>query len=316
MDYFDCTVIGDVFLDIAVKVDSDPRSFILGGTSYCNFIKPTFGGSGNVAVGVSTLGGKAAFIGKAGSDLFGKLYAQDLENHGVFSRVFFDKRSPTGLILVFVEENERSFLIFRGANDRLSTSEIGKAAELIRKSSFVYFCGYSLVHNPQENAVLKAIGLAKKYGVKVVFDPGAYNLVKSKRRLFLKLLDLCDIFSPNLDEALAITNATSIKGIIRELRERVPLTALKCGRNGSVLISRKKIARIRSCDVKCMDTTGAGDAFTAALIYGLTNRLPLQSIGRLANWYAAEVATNIGPRSFPSKSKIEHFLERLRWFDH
>ena len=312
MGYFDCTVIGDVFFDIVVKVDFDPKSFFSGGTSYCNFVKPIFGGSGNVAVGVSTLGGKAAFVGKAGNDLFGKLYAQDLENRGVFSRIFFDRRSPTGLILVFVEEKERSFLVFRGANDQLSVSEIGKADDLIRKSSFVYFCGYSLIHDPQKNAILRAVELAKKYGAKIVFDPGAYNLVMAERDFFVKLLDLCDVVSLNVDEAQAITKKTDFRDVINELRQKVSLTALKCGKNGSALVSKENIVRTKGYHVKCVDPTGAGDAFTSALIYGLTRRLPLESIGRLANWFAARVITAVGARNFPSNSEIENFLNRLR----
>jgi len=269
------------------------------------------GGSGNVAVGLSTLGGKTAFVGKAGNDLFGKLYAQDLKNRGVVSKIFFDRCSQTGLILVFVEEKERSFLVFRGANDQLSVSEIGRSDDLIKKSSFVYFCGYSLVRAPQKNAILRAVELAKKYGAKIVFDPGAYNLVKSQREFFVKLLDLCDVVSLNLDEAQAITKKTNIRDMINELRQKVSLTGLKCGKNGSVLVSKESNVRTKGYSVKCVDPTGAGDAFTCALIYGLTRQLPLESIGRLANWFAARTITNIGARNFPPNPEIERFLRRL-----
>jgi len=301
---FDCTVIGEVFLDVVVKAGFDYGRLFRGGTSYCDLIKPVLGGSGNVAVGLSMLGGKAAFVGKAGDDFFGKLYARDLKNSGVFSKVFFERQSSTGLIIVFVGENERSFLVFRGANDKLSSSDIEKALDLIRNSSFVYFSGYSLVNNPQKNAILRAIDLAKESNVKIVFDPGAHNLVKSKQRLFEKLLGLCDVFSPNLDEALAITKATNIKELIEELKERVPLTALKCGKDGSVLISRKEVVKVESYDVRHLDTTGAGDAFTAALIYGLTRRMQLPSIGKLVNWFAAEVVTNVGSRNYRQTGPI------------
>ncbi len=311
MSCFDCTVIGDVFFDIIVKTDFDPRSFFSGGTSYCDFIKLMLGGSGNVAVGLSIFGGKAAFVGKAGNDSLGKLYAQDLKNRGVVSRIFFDKCSQTGLIVVFAEEKERSLLVFRGANDQLSISEIGKADDLIKKSRFVYFCGYSLVHTPQRSAILRAVELAKKYSAKILFDPGAYNLVESERGFFVKLLDSCDVVSLNLDEAQAITKKTNIGDVIDDLRQRVSLTALKCGKNGSALVTKKSIVRTKGYSVKCIDPTGAGDAFTSAFIYGLTRRLPIESIGRLANWFAAQVTKNIGARDFPSRQEIEHFLRRL-----
>ena len=312
MHFFDCTVIGDVFLDILIQVNGDYRRFFRGGTSYCNFAKTVLGGSGNIAVGLSTLGGRVALVGKAGNDYFGKLYMRDLKNKGVVPKIFFDKDFPTGLITVFVEgEKERSFLIFRGANDKLSIDEIEKVKNLIKRSKYVYFSGYSLVNDPQRSAILRAIELARNFKAKIVFDPGAYNLVKSKQKFFAKLLDLCDIFSPNLVEAEAITNTTNMEDVINELRNKVPLTALKCGKNGSVLISEKNIEKVPSFKVKCLDPTGAGDAFTAALIYGLVRGLSLETIGRLANWFAAQVTTRVGPRSFPSKSSIDQFFEKL-----
>jgi sugar/nucleoside kinase (ribokinase family) len=312
MDLFDCTVIGDVFVDTIVKVNGNYERFFRGGTSYCNFAKALLGGSGNVAAGLSAMGGTPAFVGKAGYDFFGKLYIQDLKEDGVVTKIFLDKHSPTGLIIVLVEdEKQRSFLVFRGANDKLSPAEIDKAVSLIRKSTYLYFSGYSLVVDPQRSAILRAIDLAKKFKSKIIFDPGAFNLVKSEKALFTKLLDSCDVFSPNLAEARAITNVSDTDDVIDKLREKVPLTALRCDENGCILISKENVVRISSYDVECVDPTGAGDAFTAGLIYGLCRGLPLQSIGQLSSWFAAEVITRIGPRSFPTKSKIERFLKRL-----
>lgn len=312
MDFFDCTVVGDVFLDVILKVKHGHMRFFRGGTSYVDFAKAVLGGSGNVAVGLSSLGGKAAFVGKAGDDFFGKLYIRNLKKKRVVPKIFFDRDSPTGLVISLVGDGkQRSFLVFRGANDKLSTSEIDKETDLFRRSKYVYFSGYSLVNDPQRSAVLRAIGLARKFKAKIVFDPGAYNIIKSRRKIFLRLLDLCDIFSPNLEEAQAITNATNIEDIISQLRDKVPFIALKCDANGSILISGKNIVKIPSFKVRVLDPTGAGDAFTAALIYGLAHALPLESTGKLANWVAAEVVAHVGSRSFPSKSRSDLFLTKL-----
>ncbi len=309
---FDCTIIGDVFLDVIVKVNRSSERFFQGGTSYCNFAEAVFGGSGNVAAGLSVIGGTAAFVGKAGYDFLGELYIKDLKERGVVAKIFLDEHSPTGMVLVFVEDGkQRSFLVFRGSNDKLSPSEIEKAKSLIKRSNYLYFSGYSLVNNPQRSAILRALELAKKFKIKIVFDPGAFNLVKSEKTFFTKLLDSCDVFSPNLEEARAITNATDTNDVINKLREKIPLTTLKCDQKGCILINKENVVRVPSYNVRCVDPTGAGDAFTAGVIYGLSRGLPLESIGQLANWFAAELVTSVGPRSFPTKSKIERFLERL-----
>jgi len=313
MKSFDCTVVGDVFTDVIVQIHGNCEQFFRGGTSYCSFAKAVPGGSGNVAVGLSTIGGATAFVGKAGHDFFGNLYVQNLEEKGVVSKIFLDKHSPTGLIIALVEDGkQRSFLVFRGANDKLAPDEIEKATSLIKRSNYIYFSGYSLVNDPQRNAIFRAVSLAKKFKTKIVFDPGASNLVKSEKRLFTELSGLCDVFSPNMDEARAITNATSVDDVVSRLRKKIPFTALKCDENGCILINKEGAVRVPSYNVRCVDPTGAGDAFTAAVIYGLSRGLPLQIIGQLANWFAAEVVAGIGPRSFPGKSKINRFLESHR----
>lgn len=309
MVLFDCTIIGDVMIDIIVREKMGKPRLVFGGTSYCSSAKVEFGGAGNVAAGLSTLGGKAAFIGKAGNDILGRLYIQDLRKRRVFPRVFIDETCSTGVDIIFLNhENERSFLVFRGANDRMSSNEIEKASCEIKKSAYVYFSGYSLVNQPQEDAVLHAVELARKHKRKIVFDPGAHNIVRSKKKLFTRLLSLCDVFSPNLEEASAITNMDCFEDIVEKLRGSVPFTALKLGKDGSLLISEKETVRTQGHRVQCMDTTGAGDAFVAAIIYGLNLELPLATTGRLANWFAGETITQMGSRSFPSRSRIRNFL--------
>jgi fructokinase len=308
MKRFDCTVVGDVFFDIPVRGFSS--QFYSGGTSYCNIAKPLPGGSGNVAVGISNLGGKVAFVGKAGKDVFGKTYEKDLKAHKVFSRMFFDDSLPTGLVFVVIEEHQRSFIVSRGANDQLSRSDIEKIEDVIRDSRFIYSCGYSLVRNPQKTAILDALERGKKFGTRVVFDPGAYNLILSDRAFFWSIIDLCDVVSLNLDEAKALTEKTSRVDMVREIAERVPFVVLKCGEDGSLLFNEGKIVRTMGYRVKCVDSTGAGDAFTSAIVYGLSHKLALGLTCELANWYAAQVVRKTGARCFPSKLQTERFIDK------
>jgi sugar/nucleoside kinase (ribokinase family) len=156
---------------------------------------------------------------------------------------------------------------------------------------------------------LKAAKTAKEHKTKIAFDPGAHNLIRSKPWLFAKALDLCDVFLPNLEEASEITRTTNKDDVISALKNRAPLTAMKCGKDGCILISKKRVVRVPGFNVKCVDSTGAGDAFASALIFGLANNFPLRNVGQLANWFASQVTTRIGARNFPSKTKIRSFLK-------
>ena len=309
---FDCVAIGDVMFDVYVGNFASPVHFLKGGTFYCDFAKIDFGGTGNVASGLALLGGKTAFIGKAGNDCWGRLYDEDLKTKGVTTRIFYEDGLFTGLALVGVEgDGERSFCVFRGANDTLSEHDVEHAVDLIRRSEYLYFSGYSLANEPQRTAILKAAKTAKEHKTKIVFDPGAHNLIRSEPNLFARVLNLCDVFLPNLDEASEITKMTNMDKIIRTLRNKASLTAMKCGKAGCVLINKGEILKIPGFDVECVDSTGAGDAFAAGLIYGIVKGLPLFSTGRLANWLAAKVATKVGARSFPSGTEIQSFLKEL-----
>ena len=310
--YIDCTVIGDVFSDLLVHSEGLRNPLSYGGTSYSDFVKMDFGGSGNIAVGLSLLGGRAAFVGKAGNDLFGKLYIKNLKEKEVISKVFIEKNSPTGWVIAFIDDRkERSFLVCRGANDTLSLDDVRKATYLIKKSKYVYISGYSLVNDSQRNSILLGIELARKYKKKIVFDPGAYNIVRLNPGLFNSIISLCDIFLPNLDEAMAVTNTENLEDIIDRLRNKVPLTALKCGEDGSILITEKECLKITGFKVRCKDSTGAGDAFASAFLYGLSKDLLLEATGRLASWFSAQVTTDFGSRNYPTKLRINSYLNLL-----
>ena len=204
------------------------------------------------------------------------------------------------------------FRSFRGANDRLSTSEINKSMDLFRNTSYLYLSGYSLVANPQRNAILRGVDLAKRYGAKVVFDPGAHNIIRSNFELFNNLFNNCDVFCPNLEEAKTITKANRLETVIGRLQREDLLTALKIGEDGCILIDKKETMKIRGFKSKCVDSTGAGDAFASALIFGLAKKFSLENVGQLANWFASQVITRMGARNFPSKTEIQSFLKELK----
>jgi sugar/nucleoside kinase (ribokinase family) len=309
---FDCTVIGDVMLDVFVGHKGKAVTFRFGGTSYCDFAEIDFGGAGNVAAALSLLGVKASFVGKAGNDLWGRMYEENLKSNGVTTNMFFEKNISTGLALIALgKRGERSLYVFRGANDKLSIDEINKSNKFPKTSKYLCFSGFSLVSDPQKAAVLHAVKLARQHDVKVIFDPGAYNLVDANYKLFNELFYSCDVFCPNLDEAKATFKTHRLETVIQELRKANKLTALKCGARGCILISNAECTRVPGFKVNCVDTTGAGDAFLAALIFGLCKQFPSQAVGQLANWFAAQTVRHVGSRTFPPKVQITNFIETL-----
>ena len=303
---------GDVFYDLIIQKDLSKITSIKNGTSYLPPTKLDFGGSGNIAVGLNRLGGSAKFIGKAGTDFLGELYQTNLTEEGVNAKMFFDPIHPTGVTLSFVDSSgERSFLVSRGANDFLLPKEINQCGNEIKKSKYVFISGYSLVNCPQRDAIIKAVEIAKTSDTKIVFDPSTYNLIGHERAVFESFVDLCDVITLNLAEAQAFTTHNVIEDIARYLSKRVSLIALRMGEEGCLIITPDKKFKCPSNKVTCVDSTGAGDAFDSALIYGLIKELPIEKIGKLANWYASFNVKSMGARIFPTNDEIKNYFSTL-----
>jgi fructokinase len=304
-------IIGDVFFDVSMPREID-EPLNTAGINYCDKIAVSPGGTGNIAVGLRRLGAETFFIGKAGHDMLGTFYKKDLHKEGVLNGVLYDKNASTGVVIVQVCRNgERSFLVSRGANSLLKPNEINHYSSTIAGSQCLFVTGCSLVDPPQKDAILSAVQIAKTHFVTTILDLGAYNIVSENRATFNTILQYIDILSANLDEAKALTMMSDINDIIIELRKRFLLTALRLGERGCIMIGKRQLVRCPTNLVNCIDTTGAGDAFDAALIYGLLNRFNLNSIAKLANWYASRNVRGFGPRYFPDKEEIHNFLSHI-----
>jgi fructokinase len=311
MQDFDCFVIGDVMFD-AIFFDSKKSILLVeGGTCYCKHFFLSPGGAGNVAVGLSELGQKTIFVGKAGNDYLGRLYLKNLKKNRVVPQIFVENTTSTGVALTLSTAKERSFIVYRGANDLLSPEDVHSVKTLITRSKYLYFSGYSLANKPQKSAILEATNIARASKVITVFDPGAHNLIKSNKSLFTDLLSMTDVLSTNLEEARLLTSTNSTSKVIEKLRNTVPIVAIRCGKKGSIIINGEETVKAPAFSVKAKDPTGAGDAFTAALIHGLNLNLEPHELGKFTNWFAGKVVANYGSRSFPTKAVSARFLKSL-----
>jgi len=311
--YFDCTVVGGIYIDATFLVESLDSPLAYGGTTYSRFAAISAGGSGaNLAAAISVLEGRSAFIGNSGNDALSELFIRDLSGYGCYLRIKQEKKKQTGLIAVFVDPSgERSFLCYRGANDYLSPEDVENSRDIIESSRYLVLSGVDLVNSPQREALLKAADLAKESRIEVVFDAGSYDLIKKQRESFYKMLSVTSIFSLNLDEAEILTEEEDLQMIVHKLRRLVPFSVLKMGRKGCLIINEKDVIECHGFEVDAIDTTGAGDAFLAAFIYAIARNFTLGNAGVMSNWFASRLIRKVGARTFPTKLEIKSFLSEL-----
>lgn len=275
------TVIGDAFVDVIVPVQS-----IKPGETHHRKIITLCGGAANVAVQVSKLGEKSKFIGKVGNDVFGKYFRQNLVTNGVKDLIFVDDENPTGLCISMIYDNgERTLIANRGTNDYFGKEEVKSCVDEIINSRIVYFSGYSLLTRGNSESMLYAIEECRKQNCEIYFNPGAPNLIKEDFKRIIH--DFVDVLILNIEEAKNIIREDKIEDILKSLTNIVELVVITMGKSGCILSKEGKHVHIETEKLDALDTTGAGDAFSAGFIVGKLKEKEEEESARLGNEVAA-----------------------------
>jgi len=298
-------VIGSINMDLVIKVSRMPKP---GENLFGQNFKMIPGGKGaNQAVTVAKLGEKVQFVGKVGKDVFGEKLLKNLKKFGVNTNyVFKDDSASTGVALIVInEEGENSILIASGANGNLSPEDI-KTAETVIESSDLLLLQFEI----PLKAVDYSVELSKKHKVPVVLDAGPPH------KSFLNFLPKVDILSPNELEAETLTgikikDLKSAKVAAQKLLNiGAKKVVLKLGASGALLATENEVKHIKGIKVHAIDTTAAGDAFTAGLAVAYAKGKSLEEAVIFANYVGALTVTKFGAQpSLPSIEEVESFIK-------
>ena len=245
------------------------------------------GGSAcNTVVGIGKLGGVARFIGKCGSGRMGDFFEAELRKQNV-EPALFRSDFPTGRVLsIITPDAQRSMLTYLGASAEAQPGDI--VDRLFKNAAVVHIEGYLLFNPDLILAVLKA---AKNSGAAVSLDLASYTVVKESRDFLQHIIkDYVDILMGNEDEALAYTGESDEIAAIKALASAVDIAALLVGKRGSVLSVKAKGTG------HAIDTTGAGDLWTAGFLFGLVHGYPLEKCGELGSACGYEVCQVMGTK--------------------
>ena len=264
MKDIDVLVAGELNPDLILsKADLEP---LFGQTEILmDTAKLTVGSSSAIfACGCARLGLKTAFIGVVGDDIFGRFMIESLNERGVdTSAVIVDPKQDTGLSVILSRGNDRAILTHLGAIDALRAEDISE--DLLKRSRHLHVASYFLQTKLQPdlyNLFKHAYRSHATSSLDTNWDPhGEWSNVA-------RILKVTDIFFPNENEALALTEAPELESALTRMSEYVPIVAIKCGADGA--IARKGTERIEEKAIpnEVIDTVGAGDSFDAGFIYG------------------------------------------------
>lgn len=263
----------------------------------------TIQGGGPVAtamVTLSRLGASTSFIGKISDDYFGDLIKDGLISEFVnidHIIVEKDKRSQFAFIVIEKKTGKRTVLWSRATVSPLRPEEINRGT--INTSKVLLLDGL------EKEGSLAAAEYARDAGVTVVVDAG------SMREGVLALVNLSDYFIASDDFARQFSRANDPKTAAIELLGLGAKTVIvTLGEKGSICVTSEIYFYQPAFKVKAVDTTGCGDVFHGAFIFGLLQKWDLNETMRFASATAALKCRKIGGRTaIPDLRDVEEFLE-------
>ncbi|MFX0079485.1 MAG: carbohydrate kinase family protein [Candidatus Hermodarchaeota archaeon] len=291
-----------------------------------SFRKYPGGAPANVAVGISRLGVACGFIGKVGADSFGAFLKASLKENGVNIEGIVDtKEAPTALAFVSRSTTgERHFLFYRDSCADVLLTEDDLPHDWLRRIKYLHVGGVSLTRNPGRQTTLRAIGIARKNGAVITFDPNLRLDLWSGglhecRKILHQVLTKTDIFLPSQQELLLIMDAEQIDDALFHAHELGPHTiCLKRGADGSRISTKTAKGKYeqfsqKAFDVNVVDTTGAGDGFNAGLIVGLVKGMNIRQAARQGTAVASLVITKNGAMTaLPTQQELSEFLMQMK----
>jgi sugar/nucleoside kinase (ribokinase family) len=305
-------VLGDINADIIGRVKSWPRP---GQECLAERLELHCGGVGaNCALALRRWGISVGLIGCVGEDELGGFLLKTLAAGGVNVRCVRRTASAmTGMLYINVTpDGQRTFFGSRGANqwvgrlgpDRSSLLERARAASLM---------GYSFLKAGSEAVARQVIAAVHRNNGWVSLDAGMEPSKKIPKKI-LRAAKSVDLFFVSDEEAMLLTGFRNPKKAFACLLELgIPDVVMKLGKRGCLTVDGGTVRQVPSFSMRAVDTTGAGDAFSAGFLGARLRRWPAIEAALLANAAGAAAAGVVGAgERLPSQQQIVRMLSAAR----
>lgn len=284
------TVVGSFAVGMTIRA---PRFPVKGETLLGSDFDMGPGGKGsNQAVGVARLGAESHFIALIGEDLFGEmaiqLYAKESVQTEYLGRTP-ERNTGVGFITLNAA-GDNHIVLDMGANELLTPAHVDAAEALIAQSDAVL----AVLEIPPA-AAARAMKLAQRHGVTAILNPAPAQALDPA------FLAHVDVLTPNESELRILlglapddpTDTLELAGRLRQLGVR-NIVVTQGGKGALIIHSDGSTEHVAGVPVQVVDTTGAGDAFTAALGVALAEGKSLSQAVRYATYGGALACTRLG----------------------
>jgi sugar/nucleoside kinase (ribokinase family) len=311
---FDVVGIGNAIVDVLAKAGDDfieaeslakgTMTLIDGARAEALYaamgpgVEVSGGSVANSMVGIASLGGRGAFIGKVRNDQLGGIFSHDIRAAGVaFETPPAGSGDPTARCLILVTPDaQRTMSTFLGASVNLTPDDLDAPA--IAAAKVTYMEGYLWDAPPAKAAFQEAARIAHEAGRKVALSLSDPFCVERHRKSFLELISgHVDLLFANEVEIASLFQTETFDEALQHVRGHCEVAALTRSAKGSVILAGDEVHVVDAAPVdRVVDTTGAGDLYAAGFLYGYTAGSNLFDCGRIGALAAAEVISHFGAR--------------------
>jgi sugar/nucleoside kinase (ribokinase family) len=253
-------VVGDAGVDVLAKHDAP----IIPGDDRTASVRIELGGAAaNTAAWLAHRDTAPVLVGRVGDDPTGRQVRAELISAGVRCALTVDPDAHTCCVVVLVDGNgQRSMLPDRGAGARLRAEDL--PPDLLAQARHLHLSGYVLLDERSRPAGVAMLAAARAAGLTTSVDPQSAALL-TDRAGFLAAVTGIDLLLPNSAELAALTGSAEPVSA-HALLDVVGAVAVTRGELGADWIDATGHHVVSAVPAECLDTTGAGDAFDAALL--------------------------------------------------
>jgi sugar/nucleoside kinase (ribokinase family) len=262
----------------------------------------------NFACALARLGGRAAWMGSVGADPDGALLMKEFRRVGVETRhVRVDRAQPTNFTVILLGRSaERAIVVVPTLQDRLPGAAPLRA--YLSDARFVYLSPHNLSLARRVAAEAVAAGCRVALEVEPTAGLTAAGGAHVLRHTYLAVFNRAGLASFwKQGGVLPLRETARAARRVLDLGPQIVVVTL--GRRGSIAVDGHQLLVHPAFRVQAVDTTGAGDCFAAATVWGLCRGWPLNRIATYANAAAALSTTGVGPRGhLPTHREVVRFL--------
>ncbi|MGI9333146.1 MAG: PfkB family carbohydrate kinase [Gammaproteobacteria bacterium] len=243
------------------------------------FVKAPGGAPANVAVGLARLGASSAFMGMVGDDPFGRFLAHTLEVEGVdVASLRFNQVARTALAFVSLRaDGEREFMFYRHPSADMLYAPEDVDTDAVRGARCLHFGSISLITASSRAATWRALDEAQSCDCLVSYDPNLrlplWPDAETAKARMLEGVRRAHVMKLSDEELEFLTGSADVEGAARTLwHGAMRLIVVTQGAAGCTYVTSAHTGSVKGFAVDAVDTTGAGDAFVAALLRALLGK--------------------------------------------